>query len=168
MLHTSLYVQCYFNKTQKSQYKQTREKGKRKKKYTNRKKTRLSKTRSINILTYDMTISDENSENLFQPKWDAIDERTSDNHKQDSRFFNFFNSEQETHIFFLSCYILVDIMKSNNYCWLVKLTVKRGTLLKKWSDLCCVLPWVVCLAFSLSNHLITLHYLMTHKTLKRG
>ena len=161
MLRTSLYVQCYFNKTQKSQNKQTREKGKRKKKYTNRKKTR-----SINILTDD--ISDENSQNLFQPKWDAIGGCTSDNHKQNSRFFNFFNSEQETHIFFLSCYILVDVMKSNNYCWLVKLTVKRDTLLKKWSDLCCVLPWVVCLAFSLSNHLITLHYLMTHKTLKRG
>ena len=31
MLHTSLHVQCYFNKTQKSQNKQTREKGKRKK-----------------------------------------------------------------------------------------------------------------------------------------
>ena len=163
MLRTSLYVQCYFNKTQKSQNKQTREKGKRKKKYTNRKKTR-----SINILTDDMTISDENSQNLFQPKWDAIGGCTSDNHKQNSRFFNFFNSEQETHIFFLSFYILVDVMKSNNYCWLVKLTVKRDTLLKKWSDLCCVLPWVVCLAFSLSNHLITLHYLMTHKTLKRG
>ena len=100
MLHTSLCVQCYFNKTQKSQNKQTREKGKRKKKYTNRKKTRPSKTRSINILTDDMTISDENSENLFQPKWDAIDGRTSDNHEQDSRFFNFFDSEQETHIFF--------------------------------------------------------------------
>ena len=47
-----------------------------------------------------MTISDENSQNLFQPKWDAINGRTLDNQEQDSRFFNFFNSEQETHIFF--------------------------------------------------------------------
>ena len=71
-------------------------------------------------------------------------------------------------VFSLSCYILVDVMKSNNYCWLVKLTVKRDTLLKKWSDLCCVLLWVARLAFSLSNHLITLYYLMIHKTLKRS
>ena len=105
MLHTSLYVQCYFNKTQKSQNKQTREKGKRKKKYTNRKKTRLSKTRSINILTYDMTISDENSENLFQPKWDALDGRTSDNHKQDSRFFIFsIQNKKLTFFFYLAIY----------------------------------------------------------------
>ena len=115
MLHTSLYVQRRFSYPKKSKQTNERER-KTKKKYTNRKKTRPSKTRSINILTDDMTISDENSENLFQPKWDAIDGRTSDNHKQDSRFFNFFDSEQEIHIFFLSCYILVDVMKSNNYC----------------------------------------------------
>ena len=109
MLYTLLYVQCYLNKTPQKLKKHTREEKKDHKKTQTEKKNRLSKTWSISILTYDMIISDENSENLFQPKWDAIDGRTSDNHKQNSRFFNFFDSEQETHIlfFYLAIYLLM-------------------------------------------------------------
>ena len=42
----------------------TREKKKDDKKTQTEKKTRPSKTWSISILTYDMTISDENSQNV--------------------------------------------------------------------------------------------------------
>ena len=51
-------------KPPKNKKTHTREKKKDDKKNTNRKKTRPSKTWSVSILTDDMTISDENSQNV--------------------------------------------------------------------------------------------------------
>ena len=53
MLYTSLYVQCYFNKAKQNLKKKKKPK-----------KNLAGQTRSISILTYDMTLSDENFQNF--------------------------------------------------------------------------------------------------------
>ena len=101
MLHTSLYIQGYFNKAKKKKGGET----KKRKRKTSRKKIRPSQTRSISILTYEILKWWKFSKfcfNLNRTRY-AGARGTTTNKIRDS--FKFFESEQETHSFIsISCY----------------------------------------------------------------
>ena len=94
-----------------------REKKKTIKKDTNRKKTRPSKTWSISILTYDTTISDENSQNVVSTSIGRDRRAHVGQPRTRSKIpLSFSIQNKKLTVFSLSCYILVDVMKGNNYC----------------------------------------------------
>ena len=104
MLHTSLYVQCYFNKA-KNKKKGGGRGNKKAKEKNQQKKIRPSQTRSISIITYDIHKWWKFSKfcfNLNRTRY-AGARGTTTNKIRDS--FKFFEWEQETHSFIsISCY----------------------------------------------------------------